>query len=79
VRERKILAGKADALTSEGKMQAMVVGLLPYGFLVAMIKVNPDMMRLMWTTLPGFGCLVLVIGLDVIGYLWVRKLASVEY
>jgi tight adherence protein B len=79
VRERKILHGKADALTSEGKMQAMVVGLLPYGFLFAMIKVNPDLMRLMWTTLPGIGCLILTLILDVVGYLWVRKLASVEY
>lgn len=79
VRERKILKGKADALTSEGKMQAMVVGLLPYGFMFAMTKVNPEMMRLMWTTIPGFMCLVAVIALDVLGYLWVRKLASVEY
>jgi tight adherence protein B len=79
VRERKILAGKADALTSEGKMQATVVGLLPYGFMFAMAKVNPDLMQIMWTTLPGFACLVLVVALDVIGYLWVRKLASVEY
>ncbi len=79
VRDRKILHGKADALTSEGKMQAMVVGLLPYGFLFAMIKVNPDLMRLMWTTLPGIGCLILTLILDVVGYLWVRKLASVEY
>jgi tight adherence protein B len=79
VRERKVLAGKADALTSEGKMQAMVVGLLPYGFLFAMIKVNPDLMSLMWTTIPGFLCLVFVIILDVVGYLWVRKLATIEY
>ena len=50
VRERKVLAGKADALTSEGKMQAMVVGLLPYGFLFAMIKVNPDLMQRLSTT-----------------------------
>jgi tight adherence protein B len=79
VRDRKILAGKADALTAEGKMQATVVGLLPYFFLFAMIKVNPDLMRLMWTTLPGFIALVFVIILDVVGYLWVRKLASIEY
>jgi Flp pilus assembly protein TadB len=44
-----------------------------------MTKVNPEMMRLMWTTLPGLACLVAVILLDVIGYLWVRKLADVEY
>jgi tight adherence protein B len=79
VRERKILQGKADALTSEGKMQAAVVGILPYGFLFAMIKVNPDLMRLMWTTLPGFIALLFVVILDVVGYLWVRKMASIEY
>jgi tight adherence protein B len=79
VRERKILHGKADALTSEGKLQAVVVGLLPYGFMLAMIKVNPDLMRLMWTTLPGFIALLLVIILDVVGYLWVRKCATIEY
>jgi tight adherence protein B len=79
VRERKILHGKADALTSEGKMQAAVVGVLPYGFLFAMIKVNPDLMRLMWTTLPGFIALLFVVILDVAGYLWVRKMASIEY
>ncbi len=79
VRERKILHGKAEALTSEGKMQAAVVGLLPYGFLFAMIKVNPDLMRLMWTTLPGVIALIFVILLDVVGYLWVRKVATIEY
>jgi len=79
VRERKILHGKAEALTSEGKMQAMVVGVLPYGFLFAMIKVNPDLMRLMWTTFPGIIALAFVIILDVVGYLWVRKVASIEY
>jgi tight adherence protein B len=79
VRERKILKGKADALTSEGKMQAVVVGLLPYGFMFAMIKVNPELMRLMWSTFPGIMCLIAVILLDVIGYLWVRKIANVEY
>jgi tight adherence protein B len=79
VRERKILKGKGEALTSEGKMQAVVVGLLPYVFMFAMVKVNPELMRLMWTTFPGILCLIAVILLDVVGYLWVRKVATVEY
>jgi tight adherence protein B len=79
VRERKILHGKAEALTSEGRLQALVVGLLPYGFLFFMIKINPQMMSVMWTTVPGFIALCAVIFLDVIGYLWVRKAASIEY
>jgi len=79
VRERKILHGKAEALTSEGKLQAVVVGLLPYGFLFFMVKINPQMMSLMWTTVPGFLMLCAVIVLDVVGYLWVRKVATIEY
>lgn len=79
VRDRKILAGKADALTSEGKLQAIVVGLLPYVFAFFMVKVNPELMRLMWTTVPGFLALALVVILDVVGYLWVRKVATIEY
>jgi len=45
----------------------------------AMIKINHDLMQLMWTTVPGFCLLVLVIILDIIGYLWVRKVSQVEY
>lgn len=79
VRDRKVLAGKADALTAEGKMQAAVVGLLPYVFGFFMIKVNPEMMKLMWTTIPGLIALALVIVLDLLGYFWVRKAAAIEY
>ena len=43
------------------------------------IVVNPDLMRIMWTTIPGFIALALVIALDLIGYFWVRKVASIEY
>jgi len=79
VRERKILAGKADALTAEGRLQAVVVGLLPYVFLFIMVKVNPGLMRLLWTTLPGCVMLGTIILLDVVGYWWVRKVANVEF
>jgi len=79
VRERKILAGKAEALTAEGRLQAIVVGLLPYGFMLAMIKINPDLMRLMWTTTPGFVGIALVVVLDVVGFFWVRKVGRIEY
>jgi tight adherence protein B len=79
VRERKILAGKAEALTAEGRMQAIVVGALPYAFMLTMTKFNPDLMRVMWTTIPGLIALGLVIVLDAVGFLWVRKLGRIEY
>jgi tight adherence protein B len=79
IRERKLLDGKVKALTSQGKMQAMVVACIPYVLALAVVKINPEMMKLMWTTFPGFLALGLVVILDTIGYLWVLKLTKVEY
>lgn len=79
VRDRKILAGKVDAMTSQGRIQALVVGCLPYAFAVAVTKVNPELMQLMWTTLPGVGLMLAVVVMDTVGYLWVLKTAQVEY
>ena len=79
VRARKILEGKVNAMTAQGRMQAMVVGLLPYVFGFMLMKIQPELVRLLWTTLPGFFSLGLVIVLDIAGYFWVRKVATVKY
>jgi tight adherence protein B len=79
VRDRKTMVGKAEALTAEGRLQATVVGLLPYGFAFVLVKVNPDLMRLMWTTVPGFLLLLLAIVLDAVGYFWVLRLSRIQY
>ena len=55
------------------------MGALPYVFGFFLMKVNPELMRLMWTTFYGFVALILVVVLDVVGYLWVRKIANVKY
>jgi len=79
IRERKLLEGKVSAMTAQGKMQAMVVALIPYLLGAVVAKINPEMMKLMWTTLPGYIALGLVILLDSIGYFWVLKLTKIEY
>ena len=52
---------------------------MPYVFGFFGAKVNPQLMSLMWTTLPGFVALALVVILDVLGYLWVIKITKVKY
>lgn len=79
VRERKIIAGKADAMTAQGRLQASVVGLMPYVFIYLVSKINPELMSLLWTTVAGVMLLILIIVLDLIGYLWVRKIATIKY
>ncbi len=79
VRDRKVLEGKARAVTSQGRMQAGIVGLLPIVFGYFVIKINPDMMRLMWTTVPGFVALTIILVLDIAGYFWTMKLSQIDY
>ncbi len=79
VRDRRVLQGKAYALTAEGRMQATVVGLLPVAFTILLVRINPEMMSLMWKTVPGFLLLLLATVLDVVGYLWVRRLSHIKY
>ena len=79
IRSRKLLEGKVGALTAQGRAQAIVVGLLPYVFGFFVTKVNPELMRLMWTTLPGFCFLVLILVLDVVGFVWILRLSKIKY
>jgi len=79
IRDRKMLDGKVEALTAQGKLQALVVALIPYILGAVIAKINPEMMKLMWSTIPGFIALGIVILLDTIGYLWVVKLTKVDY
>jgi tight adherence protein B len=79
IKARKMLEGKVEALTAQGKMQAVIVALMPYLFGLLSFKINPELMGLMYTTLPGLVALGVVIILDVSGYLWVLKITDVKY
>lgn len=79
IKARKLLKGKVDALTAQGRMQAVVVAAMPYVFGFFGMKANPELMGLMWTTLPGILALATVVILDTVGYFWVVKLTKVKY
>lgn len=79
VRDRKLIEGKVDALTAQGRLQAAIVALLPWVFAFFCTKINPDLMQLLWTTVPGILAMALAVILDVAGYFWVRKLSLVKY
>ena len=78
-RDRKILEGKVESLTAQGRLQAAIVALMPYALAFFISKINPELMSLLWTTWPGFGAIALIVILDTVGYFWVLKLSKIEY
>jgi tight adherence protein B len=74
-RKRLRLQAKVRALTGEGRMQAGVLMVLPAVALLALIVVAPDYVQVLLEQ-PWF--LATIGGLQLIGALWVRRIANFE-
>ncbi|MBO4648897.1 MAG: type II secretion system F family protein [Lentisphaeria bacterium] len=78
IRERVRITARIRALTAQGRMQAVIIALMPFGLLLAMINIVPDMMNAFFSTVVGILCLVSVIVLDVLGFLTIRKITNID-
>ena len=64
LRTRLQLQGKVKALTAQGKMQAWIVGFLSMALAIALDKLEPESMSVLWRTPLGWGVLAIVIDLE---------------
>jgi len=78
IRERVRITGRIRALTAQGRMQAMIIGLMPIALFIAMMNIAPDMMNAFFSTVVGVLCLVAVIILDITGFLVIRKITNID-
>lgn len=78
LRSKLAMEGKIRALTSQGKLQAIVVGLLPLGMLLALMKLEPADMGLLFTTHMGWGTLAVIVVLEFLGVLLIRKIVAID-
>ena len=78
MRERAELRRHIHALTSEGRLSAVILFALPFIMLAVLLLVNPGYIAPMFTSV--FGLILLVGGavLLVVGGLWLRRAADVE-
>ncbi len=74
IRERLRLKRRARVLSAEGRLSGWVLTLLPFitGFLIYMM--NPDFMRVLWTTPTGILLLQINAALMAIGLYWMWKI-----
>ncbi len=78
IRERHQIEGKVRALTSQGRMQAVILALVPIALGFAINWLNPGLFRPMIATIPGWGLMLLIAILEFIGVLVVRKIVRIE-
>lgn len=78
LRARQHVSGKIDVLTSQGKMQAWVMGALPLVLLAALSQIDPTSVQLMFFSSIGQCMLGLVLVLECIGIFWLRRILAIE-
>ena len=78
IRERHQIEGKIRALTSQGRMQAVILALVPIVLGVAINWLNPGLFAPMLNTWIGWGLFGVIGVLEVLGLLVVRKIVMIQ-
>lgn len=78
LRRKHEMEGKIKALTAQGKMQGIVMSLLPIFLLGVLTWMEPDAMSPLYNTLYGWAVLLLVGIMITIGYFSIQKIVNID-
>lgn len=78
LRRKQEMEAKILALTSQGKMQGWVVAVLPFLIIAALCFIEPEIMMPIFTSLLGWCFLAVIIVLELLGALMIRKIVSID-
>lgn len=78
IRERVRISSRIRALTAQGRMQAVIIALMPVGLFFAIMNIAPDMMNSFFSTVAGVLSLLGVIVLDVTGFIMIRRITNID-
>jgi len=79
IKERLKIKKDVRVLTSSARMSGMIVGLLPVFLLGILMLINPDYMRIFFTTSAGLFLLMVSAILEVIGFSIVKKIVTIKF
>jgi tight adherence protein B len=77
MRSKMQIEGKLAALTSQGKMQGIIVGLLPFAVLFMVMAIEPDLMNPLFSTSAGWTACALIGIFELLGALCIRRIVRI--
>jgi tight adherence protein B len=78
IRDRHVIEGKIRALTAQGKLQGVIMALLPFVVGAAIHVIDPALVEPLYRTEAGWALLVVLLLMVVAGYFWIRKIVSID-
>lgn len=78
LRSKAALEGKIKALTSQGKLQGIVVGMLPVFLGFILFQMEPEAMQPLFTTIYGWIVVSVISVLLLIGAFFIKKIITID-
>ncbi len=78
IRERLRIQQRVKALTAQGRLQAFLIGSMPFLLMLAFAYVAPDMMDAFFSSVFGVILIGFTVLLDVCGFLIIRKITTID-
>lgn len=78
LRRKEQMEGKIDSLTSQGRMQAIVMSALPFLLMLVLNFIEPEAMGLMFNTPEGWAVFGFILFWQGIGFFFIQKIVTIE-
>jgi tight adherence protein B len=76
--QRQRLRGEVAALTAEGKISAIVLGILPVGMGAVLFVINPEYMRVLFDDTLGQIMFGVACVSALLGFAWMKKIINID-
>ncbi len=78
IRERMRIGAKLHAMTAMGRLQALMISAMPFVLLFGIYQVSPSLMTGVFDSFVGYAMILVVVVLDVVGFLVIRKITTID-
>jgi tight adherence protein B len=78
IRDRLALRGRIQAISSESRMSAWIMGLMPFLVSLMMYLLSPKTMSLLWTTPAGVRMIEFGLIMQLVGVAWISRLVRIR-
>jgi tight adherence protein B len=78
LRERNTIQGKIRALTAQGRMQGIVIGLMPIALGFILYKLDPNLIMPLFNDPIGWAILFIIAVFEAIGAFFIRKIIRID-
>ncbi|NLP48069.1 MAG: secretion system protein [Clostridiales bacterium] len=79
IKERIKIKGDIRAMTAQGRISGIIVGVLPMALGAMLMVLNPEYMMLLFTERLGNILLVVAVVLEFMGFMAVKKIVDIKY